>query len=57
VLDSFGDVWTIHSVASSSAPSGDFNQMSGIVATVTVRNKESLLKIQNLALADISHMG
>ncbi len=53
VLDSFGDVWTIHSVASSSAPSGDFNQMSGIVATVTVRNKESLLKIQNLALGMI----
>ena len=62
VLGAFGDVWTIHRVASgSTASSGtgssDLKQLSSMVATVVVKNKESLLKIQNLALGMIKAQG
>ncbi len=48
VLGSFGDVWTYHSVPPSSS-----GQAPGLVVTVTVKNKETLLKIQALALGMI----
>ncbi len=45
VLGSLGDVWTLHSTVA-----GGPNQLAGTVLTVSLKNKETLTKIQTLVV-------
>ncbi|HEX4147295.1 MAG TPA: DUF1559 domain-containing protein [Pirellulales bacterium] len=45
VLGAFGDVWILHGTVAAGP-----DQLAGLAATVTVKNKENLLKIQSVIL-------